>query len=427
MRPALALVLCASLGCGRRDVLRMSAPPLPDASRPADTVAPPPDDEMIPPKTPLPGPLTPIAADCNVSCPGLEPLGPLVELMPPHEESEGRSSVTFAGGHWYVAWGGRPSVVTHLQRLTSDGQPDGPSLRIEGTTPTALRPTAAGDGLFLLGWVAPAYTAAGYMTSVHSLGLDLAAAGPPILLRAPGTLIMGQSIELGAAGELMVTNVLDRAGGLVREVRIPLAQPAGALLPQRDWRPGPVDSVIAFDRIGDQRVFLDVAGGALRMRSLLDDGTIGAATSIFEVPAAEGRQVVFSRRVGDGWWVGAWAATTGPLLVRLRAVDPQTRAAIGELITLKWPTAGPSAVVDANGTPMLLGHLASPGNGISLVPIDAAARAACPPSAVKVDGLAGRFQTIRAIHFQGDTAGVTLDSWLSGPRRVFFARLRCTR
>lgn len=428
MRLTLTLVLCASLGCGRRDAIVMSAPP--DASPKADSAPLPPDDEeeMPPTKTPLPPPTpTPTVATCNVSCPRLEPIGPVVELMPPHEESMGQSAITYAGDRWYVAWGGRPTNVTHLQRLTRDGQPDGSALRIEGTTPAALQPNAAGDGLFLLGWVPPAYTAAGRMSSVHTLGLDLAATRPPILLRMPGTVLMGQSVEAGgAAGELLLTSVLDRPGGLVRQVRIPASATAGAVLSQRDWRPGPVDVVRSFDRIGDQQVFLDVAGGALRMRPLLDDGTIGAPTSILDIPAAEGRQVVFSRRVGNGWWVGAWAATNAPI-VRLRAVDPQTRAGLGEVVTLKWPVGTPSDVVDANGTPMLLGHLAHQVHGISLVPVDAAARAACTPHAVLMDTLRGRYQTIRAIHFQGDTAGVTLDSWASGPRRVFFTRLRCKR
>jgi hypothetical protein len=130
--------------------------------------------------------------------------------------------------------------------------------------------------------------------------------------------------------------------------------------------------------------------------------------------------------VGDGWWVGAWAATNAPT-VRLRAVDPQTHAGLGEVITLKWPVAGPSAVIDANGTPMLLSHLTNPAAGVSLIPIDATARAACTPSTVRLDTQTGRFQTIRAIHFHGDTAGVAIDSWLSGPRRMFFTRLRCPR
>jgi hypothetical protein len=383
-------------------------------------------------------PITPpieVTTTCNVSCPRLEAVGPAVELLPPHESSMGQAALTFTAGRWYVAWGGRPANVTQIQRLTAEAALDGPTVRIEGTTPRALLPgPTASAGPILLGWIPPAYTAAGRMTSLHRFAPDLGLAAPPLLARGPGSVLMRETSEVLPGGDILVTSLLERPGGLVREVRFPLAAKAGEAAALRDWRPGRgVDSMSALDRVGDQRVVVEVAGGDLQVRPLLDDGRVGAPTSILEVPAAEKRQITFSKRVGDRYWIGAWAADHTPV-VRMRAVDPVTLAPVGEPIRIVWPAAPPERLIDASGTPMLLGHLGQSPVGSSLVPIDPAARAACAPNMVFSPGLRGSHaQTLRAIHFEGDTAGVVLDAWRVVldtnivERRLFFSRLRCAR
>jgi hypothetical protein len=103
---------------------------------------------------------------------------------------------------------------------------------------------------------------------------------------------------------------------------------------------------------------------------------------------------------------------------------------LGDVIVLSWPTGHPGSLVDANGTPMLLGNLqpfSAPGRA-SFVPIDVNTRAACAASTVVVPSLHDLHQTVRAVHFEGDIAGVTVDAWDgAGARRLFFTRLRCAR
>jgi hypothetical protein len=84
--------------------------------------------------------------------------------------------------------------------------------------------------------------------------------------------------------------------------------------------------------------------------------------------------------------------------------------------------------VDAHGTPMLIGSLQAPGEPVrvSLVPLDLAARAACPVTTVALPDRAGPYQLIRAIRFEGNIAGVTIAAWgSSSAARFFFTRLRC--
>jgi hypothetical protein len=382
------------------------------------------------PPGPPPQP-TPATASCNVSCPRLQVVGPVSELGLPHDGSNAQTAVTFADGRWYVAWGvGWPVQVTRVQRFTSDGIPEGPALNISGTAPGDLLVSQRAGELILLGAAGPAYTSMGSVTAIHRLGLDLQVRGRPILVRAPGTLGYGRDLETTPSGELLVTSVLARPGGLVRELRIAADAAPGQELPRREWRPGSVDVVVGFQRLGEQRIFVDVAAGALGFRPLDADGTIGPATAVLQVPASETRQITFSQRVGDTTWVGGWEPKRGPI-VRMRAVDPRTRQPTGEPIAISWPTDSPHQLIDASGTPMLLGTLTERTGPIraAFVPIDPAARAACVPSTVNVRTLPDRYQTVRSVYFQGDTAGVTVDTWggPTGERRVFFTRLRCAR
>ena len=76
---------------------------------------------------------------------------------------------------------------------------------------------------------------------------------------------------------------------------------------------------------------------------------------------------------------------------------------------------------------MLLGSLQpGPPSRASLVPLDAGARAACRAHTVAVASLPDHYQTIRALHFNGDVAAVAIAAWDgTGASRLFFARLRC--
>lgn len=368
----------------------------------------------------------PVSEPCSAACARLEAIGPVNELLLPRGDYGERSVVTFADGRWYAAWGGGQANATLVQRFTADGRTDGPALRIEGTTPYGLVSTRhAGGQLILFGSVPPAYTAAGAMWSVHRLNPDLERAGAPLLLRGPGTLHLGVTVETNDAGELLWTSVLDRPGGLVREVRVAHGEGPKRAIAVRDWSPG-VDREGAFERIDGQGYFVDASQGALRIRALLDNGMLGAPRRVFDVPVSEGRQLVLSKRVGSRWYLGAHAARRGAT-VRMQALDTASLAPVGGLMELSWPGDGPYSLIDANGTPMLLGNLQpDKPSRASLVPLDVAARAACPASTIVVPSLPGQYQTIRALHFNGDVAGVTVAAWGNTVTpRVFFTRLRC--
>jgi hypothetical protein len=316
-----------------------------------------------------------------------------------------------------------------IQRLTAEGLADGPARRLDGTTPLALVSVPGGQQLILYGWIPEALTPGGTATSLHRLGLDLQVLGAPLLARAPGILDVGHTVEATPAGTLLVTSVLTRPGGLVREVRLDPDQPASGELPHRDWRPGSIDGVDVLDRIGGQRVLVDQAEGSLRFRPLLDDGTIGPATPLVPASARGIRLNTFVKTVGDRVWVGGYAPQLGTT-IRMRAVDPATRMPAGDPVVIDWPGDGLFDVLDANGTLVLMGNLLPPAGGMraSLVAVDPAARAACAPNTVSVAGLSDFQQVVTAVHFEGDTAGIAIDTHaLDGLRRTFFTRLRCAR
>src|SRR5262249_38274972 len=146
----------------------------------------------------------------------------------------------------------------------------------------------------------------------------------------------------------------------------------------------------AIEQIGDARIFLDVADGALRATPLRDDGTLGTSNRVLELPTSNHEYYVLHHaRVGATWWVGAHQARSGGTTVRLSAVEPGTRAPLGPPVVIDWPNAQPSAMVDANGTPMVVGDLQPSGALVrpSFVPIDVRAHAACRPSTLAVASL----------------------------------------
>lgn len=83
-------------------------------------------------------------------------MGPLTELVTLEGDSPQQAAITFAGRHWYAAWGDQGSNTTLVQRFTADGQSDGQALRIEGTMPHTLLGSSYRDGQILLfGYVGP--------------------------------------------------------------------------------------------------------------------------------------------------------------------------------------------------------------------------------------------------------------------------------
>jgi hypothetical protein len=344
----------------------------------------------------------------------------------------GQSSVTFGDGRWYVAWGGRPEIVTQLQRFTIDGQVDGPATKLSGTTPSELlwRTAGAGSGeLVLLGWVPPAYTKAGRTESLHRFGPALDPIGSPILLRSPGAMGFGGIDDIASDGSLVMLRASGRAEPLVREVRIDVAGDVNQKPVQRDWFiSGSKSSFVGVQQIGARRFAVDFDGTGIRVTPLADDGTQGASSQVLSASFEPGNVVVWTKLIGGTWWVGGYSAHQGPTTVHLRAVDPATRTGTGEAIAITWAQGSPWSLIDANGTPMILGSIepfAVP-NRASLVPIDVGARAACRASTIVVDPYRDQHQAIRAIYFAGDKAGITLDTWAgSGPRRMFFTRLGC--
>jgi hypothetical protein len=355
-------------------------------------------------------------------------MAPVTELLMPEGDSAEQAAITFTGGHWYAAWGGRGTNMTIVQRFTTDGRIDGEALHLDGVaSPGALLASPrAGGQVTLFAYAGGAYTAEGSMHSLHRLDGDLKTVGTPLLLRSPALLQMAVSIETNAAGDLLWTAVLDRPGTLVRETLIDVDALPGQAIAVRDWWMG-VEREGAFERINGKGYFIDATQGALRIRELLDGGALGKPRIVFDIPPEEGRQLLLSERIGDRWYVGAFAVKQGGL-VRIQALDTSSLAAVGSRIELSWPNDLPYSLVDANGTPVLLGCLHPRGKAskVSFVPLDVNAGAACRANTIAVASLPGHYQTIRALHFNGDVAGVAIAAWDStGSSRLFFTRVRC--
>jgi hypothetical protein len=367
------------------------------------------------------------SGSCRAACPGVEAVGPVSELVIPGGGLVEQAAVTFAHGRWYAAWSGRHANATMVQRFARDGRIEGPALRIEGM---AVRSFLEASGeIVLLGWVGPAYTAAGAMVAIHRLTADLEPVGAPVLLRSPGDGAFDFRLDTAANGELIATSLLDRKGMLVREVRVPPAVRTSGTLPSRDWWPG-VGREGALARLDGQPYFLDGSQGALRIRALQDGSVLGAPRLAFPIPVAEGRQIVFSRRVGDRWYVGAHAATSGPV-VRVGALEPSTLDPDPRVIELLWPIGSPYGLVDGNGTPILLGSVDAGDRSIrpSLVPLDFASGAACGASTLSVPSVLESYQTVRALAFEGGVGAAVITAWGTTDfvSRAFFTRLRCAR
>ncbi len=372
-------------------------------------------------------PPSPLTEACSATCSRLEAVGPLVELAGPLDDMGSlAAALTFAGGHWYAAWGGNHAPVARLQRFTTEGQPVGETRVIAGVEPGTLLANAASE-LTLFGWVPPAGEPPGYGRALVSLGPDLAPLRPPLLLRTPGISRYGVDVALDRSGALVVTELDARPNALVREIRVDAAPSAGPA-PSRDWRPGSTSSTRAIVRFDGERFFVDAADGALRTTPLLDDGTVGATRRAFDLPTGETiRYTIFGARVGGAWWLGAQGVGRDNASVRLARIDPVTRAAVGAPIELDWPSGYSHALIDANGTPMIEGSIEPSGaeSRPSYVPVDEGARAACRPITLSIASMPKRSQTVRAIRFEGEAGVAVIDTWGSSPRRAFFSRLRC--
>jgi hypothetical protein len=367
------------------------------------------------------------SATCSAPCACVEALGPVSELLVPSGDRVEQSAVTFADGSWYVAWGAAEAKSTFVQRFTADGAIEGQALRIEGTLPNGLTSTAyESHQMILSGWVWPGYTPAGSLMSIHRLRPTLASSSIPLLLRAPHGLALSRSIEADKTGTLIWTDLLDRPGGLVREVRLPPRVGTKQVVVSRNWRVGS-DRDGRFARVDGRPYVVDVAEGAVRVRRLLDNGQMGVGQRVIEVPQTDGRQILLSEQVGNRWYVGARGVSQDPP-VRVQALDSQSMAPVGRLIEIRWPGQGPYFLADANGTAMLVGVLPSEGGPghVSMVPLDAASGTACPANAPVLPLLPGYYAMIRAVHFQGGIGGMTVSATAnSGAARAFFTRLRC--
>jgi hypothetical protein len=368
---------------------------------------------------------TPVSDSCASTCAKLTLEGVPAELSPPFDDSAGDSAVTFGAGSWYVAWGGRPAIVTLLQRFTGQGDIDGVARSISGTTPLSLLWRTAGE-LLLLGWVPPAYTAAGSVESLHRFGPALEPIGAPLVMRAPGGLISQREFALGSDGALVSTRTIGRARPLLRELTLDPSAGTQQTPVLRDWfMPDTSSSFVAFSEVGGQRFAVDFDGSAIRVTPLAAGGTFGSSARVIEASFEPGNVVVWSKMIGGRWWVGGYSARYGATTVHLRAIDPATLTGLGEPIAISWPQGTPYELIDANGTPAILGHLGEAPIRANIVPIDVTARAVCRASAIVASALSDRNQTIRASHFEGNIGGLTLDTWGQGPRRMFFARVRC--
>jgi len=379
---------------------------------------------------------SPMTDACQAACAQLEGAGPLVELQAPFEESGGDSSVTFGKGQWYVAWGGRPSLVTQIQRFAADGQPVGMTRRLERTTPEQLVWNPQGEGeldLFAGAWPG----SDGQRPDAAWLRFDanvVPLAGAFRILEARTMRYGYDQLEI-LGSRLERTNLLDRIQPMVRLHRFDPAGGAAQTVEQHDWYTPSNKRGMAVEHIGDKRFVIYSADGAVQVAELPAKGPMGAPRRILEgfSDTEMASLGVRSTKVGNDWWIGAFVNASNPAVygrVIVRKVDPRTLTGQDEPIRITWPTGYASDLIDANGTLAVGGNLepTSSRSRWSFVPIDVAARAVCHPSTVTVSSEAGASQTVRAMHFEGDTAGVTLDTWAgSGPRHMFFTRLACTR
>ncbi|WP_394833493.1 hypothetical protein LVJ94_44000 [Pendulispora rubella] len=377
---------------------------------------------------------SPMTDACQTTCTGLTVVGSVVELQPPFEDSGGDSSVTFGKGNWYVAWGGRPALVTQIQRFTADGKPAGATRRVERTTPGQLVWNPRGDGeLDLLAEWWPANDA---MTDAAWLRFDpnLAPTAGAFRIQEVKTIRYGYDRLEIQGTRLERTSTLDRTQPMVRLQRLDPAGGAGQRIEQSDWYAPSKSSWLAVNRVGDKRLVAYAADGALQVAGLGANGSLGTPSRAIEGLAATPSVLVRSAMVGKDLWVAAFVSEQPPSIPRtvlLRRIDPATLAVLdAEPIRIAWPTGHPSDLIAANGTLALVGDLEGDRSPLrwSFVPVDTQARAVCRPSTVVVVPDRSAHQTIRAVHFEGDTAGVTLDTWTgSGPRHMYFTRLACTR
>ncbi|WP_394843958.1 hypothetical protein LZC95_43755 [Pendulispora brunnea] len=419
--PAIA-VLAVLLACNGKQ--RLDAPFI------YKDAGPPPANREEPEQRVDPSPMT---DTCSAACAQVDVAGAVVELPAPYDDSAGYSSVTFGRGHWYVAWGGGQAMVTQMQRFTVDGQPVGRTRRLERTAPGQLVWNPAGQGeLDLYGAWSPAQDAMGDAAWLR-FDPNLVPLEGAFRIQEVRSLRYGDDrLEIQGA-RLERTSSLDRIRPMLRLHRLDPAGGAMQNIEQYDWYAPSTSRWLAVERFGDKRFVAYVADGAVQVAELGPNGALGIPSRALEGLPDNNFVIVRSVKVGNDWWVGAFirpqtAQTVQTVL--LRKIDPATLAVLDEPIRIQWPTGYPTELLDANGTLALGGSLEGRSSPLrwSFVPIDTQARAVCRPSTVVMTRDQSAHQTIRAAHFEGDTAGVTLDTWAgSGPRRVYFTRLACTR
>lgn len=380
-------------------------------------------------------PLSPTNSPCEATCGRLELVGPMVELRPLQGTGAEAAVVTYGGGHWYVAWGGRPENATQLQRLTSEGKPDGPALRIEGTTPRSLLWSEyAGGELVLQGWVPPAYGPAGYVRSIHRFQPNLELAGTAVRMSEPGVGLFaeGRATELAADGALSDVRLLGRRNTLVRELQIPRDASPGLSLKVRDWRRPQAFRGTSLVRVGSRRFVVDHEhDGVLTARELKPGGKFGPGAHVFSLPEGEeGFHSIMLEEVDGAFWIAAQSIRSGH--VHVGRTDGVTSKPNVAPLTLVTPGFGLYGLRNGHGTPLLIGSLASSDgpSRIDVVPIDSRGGAACHPWRIQLPGLEAQYQGLGGAHFVGDTAGVLLSTYapkIEGEKHLFFTRMRCAR
>jgi hypothetical protein len=372
---------------------------------------------------------TPSTDQCASTCGTISVTGKAWALAPPFDDSSGDASVAFGDGHWYVAWGGRPAIATQVQRFTSDGEIDGVGKKITGTTPLALGWLANAHQLELRGWIPPAYTGAGYMESYHRFDAALAPVGDPTLLRTPGDLRTVQAWDL-SSGSLVTTTVLNRTEPLAREIVLDPAAGVNQTPVQKQWFiDKSASEFLAVEHIGGRRLAVVYDGTNLVVIPLADDGTKGEPKVILNGPLEQTNVSVQSVQIGSSWWIGAWSNAYGQTTLHFVSVDPTTLAPASTPFAIAWPSGTPFQLVNANGSLAVLGSIEPDQKPTlpALVPIDTSKGAACRPNELLLADQRSAYQGIRAIHFEGATAGAVFETWGSatGSEQEYFARLSC--
>lgn len=376
---------------------------------------------------------SPTTDTCQSTCANLEVVGPTSLLVSSTGHAVATAAITYGNDAWFVAWSAGTDRITRLQRFDRTGSPDGPTKQIDATRAASLalqeQPTAE---LLLHGAPAPFDHSLGWSDTIHRLDpSSLEPVGAPFSIRTASVVSDPGALVPEGGGSTTLLQTLTRAVPVVREIQLSPSLGTSQTPVLRDWFVASAKPPIIPMHIGPRRLVTFHEALGVSVAPLEDGGTVGPATSVVDgFPTVNGEvrwYEVWSRVIGSAWWVGAVVGNeSGGQTIRVRRVDPETRQPIGETVAVEWNAGRPSELIDANGSPVIVGTLGrNTGPLVSFVPLDVDQRATCRPSTVRLESGAVDLVSLLRHRFVGDTGGVLLIPANAEARGAYFALLRC--